>query len=324
MFGNNLKHEIFDVRKKLRTYSSIRKAKRHFSDLPNLENPFFIIGIPGSLCEVNLCLKFIPDDQPIIFVANGLDKWESTWVKNNLQVGGLMKIGKMVAHAEILDLLFDMFRKPFGIIDYDCFVFEPSLFAKLTKIQEYTLLNAYFVHLNRKLNLDIPETFFMFFNTIVINKIRDWYNVGSALIHYNHLSNEVKQRLLVIGIDDTHYLEEHKDYFDTARLLIALGLAKGFNCNYMSRKHTLTKNYNEVFHVGAGHKTNRLNNIWNIRGTYFWRRSLETCKDRELQAHYYRKYGNLKSSEIPTLVPELCDQIGEAFFECVEKIVNYE
>lgn len=322
---DSLKHELYQLLFKIESYLAIAETKRNFPDISQLKNPFFIVGIPGSLCEVEICLKFLPEDQDVVFVANGLDKWELEWAKRNLHVDAFVIINRTVLrHGSVLDLLFEEYREPFGIMDYDCFVFDSTLFSRLTSIKEDTLLNATYGQMNRKLNLDIPETFIMFFNTPIISQIRKTYSVDSNLTYYSQLSDKVKQKLREIGIDRAHQPEDFKNYFDTAKLWISLGLAEGYRIGLIDRQYTLTNDFEKVFHVGAGNKTDRLNSIWNVRGTYFWRRALETCRDKELQKRYYEKYGSLKSEDIPTLVPEFYEQIGKAFFEAVEKIVKYE
>ncbi len=286
-------------------------------------NPFFIVAIPGSLCEVALCLQYIPDEQPVYLIANGLARWEFAWIKKNLKCDGIIPVLRTLPHGYIIDLLLDVIDQPFGIIDYDCFIFDPSIFTRLHQLTDTTLLNAVFGQKNRKLDLDFPETFAMFFNTKVINGIRRKYRINSSLTYYDSLPISIKQKLSTIGIDESHQPEDFKNYIDTAKLWISLDLAEGYKINFFERQYTLTKDFRKVFHVGAGNKTDRLNSIWNVRGTYFWRRALETCRDTSIQSKYYKKYGTLKSSEIPTIVPDLCEQIGKEFFEVVEKVVNH-
>ncbi len=315
---SNIKNEAKKYIRKMVIY----QTKKHFPRIENEINPFFIVAIPGSLCEVALCLRYIPEKQPVYIIANGLDNWDINWISDNLRCKGIIKILRTLPHGDVIDLLLDNVDGPFGIMDYDCFIFDASIFTRLHDVSEKTLINAVFGHKNRKLNLDLPETFIMFLNTPVINGIRKKYKVDSNLTHYESLTNEIKQKLLSIGIDDAHQPEDFKDYIDTAKLWISLGLAEGYLINFFERQYTLSTDFQKVFHVGAGNKTNRLNSIWNVRGTYFWRRALETCEDKAIQKKYYKKYGSLKSSDIRLLAPEFCEKIGKEFFEVVEKVVN--
>jgi len=76
----------------------------------------------------------------------------------------------------------------------------------------------------------------MFLNTPVINEIRKKYKADSNLTHYDSLTNEIKQKLLSIGIDAAHQPEDFKDYIDTAKLWISLGLAEGYLINFIERR----------------------------------------------------------------------------------------
>jgi len=308
---------------KLRRTCLKKVSERKFPQISFKNPPFAIIGIPGSLCEVSLCLRFVPDDQPIFFVANGLDPWELQWAKSNLKFDGFLEISSILPHGDVIDLLLHGINEPFGIMDYDCIILNPSYFSKLWNLTNNTLVNAIFGQKNRELELDIPETFIMFLNAPIIRQICNSYQVDSNLTYYSKLNKKVKSKLHEIGIDRTHLPESFKDYIDTAKLWIALGLAENYQISFIDRHYTLSEDFVNVFHAGAGNKTNRINSLWNVRGTYFWRRTLETCNDRALQKRYYQKYGNLKSEVIPQMVPDLCKQIVESYFEAVEKIINY-
>jgi len=44
----------------------------------------------------------------------------------------------------VIDLLLDNINRPFGIMDYDCFIFDPLIFTRLHDVSEKTLVNAVF------------------------------------------------------------------------------------------------------------------------------------------------------------------------------------
>jgi len=296
-------------------------ASRNFPDLRNLNTPFFIISIPGSLCLVDLCLKFLPKEQDVVIVANGLEKTELNWIKENLETDEIIKIKWTVDHGAALDLLFDCYDKNFGIIDYDCFVLDASYLDEMKKIDINSMMNALFIYENRKLNLDIPKTYILFFNNEIIRKIKQKFKVNSRIIHYRKLTNQVKKKLLTLGIDQYNHID-HKNYFDTLRVIYLLGLTEGYRCNYLLKYPAVSSVSQKVFHVGAGNNTEKINNAWNTRGTYLWRRALESCQHKELQDYYYIKYGMMKSWEIFEKVPKICEEIGNGFFEFVNQIVG--
>jgi hypothetical protein len=222
----------------------------------------------------------------------------------------------------VLDLLFEQITSPFGILDFDCFVLDQSLFSKITKLEYNTMMNAVFCYQNLKLDLDMFETYFLFLNTPLINMIKRKYRVNSEITTLKKLNSNLQDRLSTLGIDENHYPDLHRgNFFDTMRLLYLLGLTLGYTCNFIESLPFYPLPNNLVFHVGAGHKSNSLNTLWNTRGTYLWRRALEVCPFPELQNYYYHQFGNLKSSDIFNLVPEFCQQIGNGFFNFIEDII---
>jgi len=155
------------------------KAKTQLTALAHLEDPFFVIGVPGSLHVVERCLRFISESQNIIFIANGLTDWENRWAQSNLKVNGMISFASMLKHGAVLDFLISKSKKHFGILDYDCFVFDPTLFAQIKLLKPETIVNAAFGHKNQALDLEFPGTFFMFFNQQILNMIKQKFHVTS-------------------------------------------------------------------------------------------------------------------------------------------------
>jgi hypothetical protein len=315
-------NRIYRLYKKTESQLLLQKAKRDFPNLTGINKPFFIIGVPGSLCVSDICFRFIPPDQPIVFVDNGLSKWESNWAMDHFKANGIVSLDRTYNHSTILDFLFDNYPSPFGILDFDCLVLNPSLFTQLRQIEPNTMINSVF--LQRFRNMNVPETFILFLNTPVINNVRQKYGVTTDVISIDKLSSKVLLSLLTLGFNEENFrYEDNKieNYFDTMRLVYFLGLAEGYECKFLRQYPLDLQTYDEIFHIGAGHKTWSLNTIWNTRGTYFWRRSLESCKYPDLQHHYWSKYGNMSSDDVLTSAPDFCEKIGPEFFSFIEEIL---
>ena len=135
------------------------------------------------------------------------------------------------------------------------------------------------------------------------------------------LPKDVKRSLFSLGVDKENRID-HKNYLDTLRVIYLLGLAEGYQCNFIMKYPCVSKITQEIFHVGGANKTWKLNNAWNVRGTYLWRRALEKCTNEELQSYYFSIYGDMKSTEIFSKVPDLCEEIGEEFFKFIDEIVS--
>ena len=307
----------------LSIFLTIQATKKQFPNNLNIKDPFIIIGVPGSLCLVHFCLKFLPQSEKIIFVSNGLDEFERKWVSENLNVDKIIYINKLIPHGVVIDIFLEKFRKPFGILDFDCFVFSPSILSELKILDKNSMMNSIFSFENKKLSLEIPETYLLFFNTPLINEIKKRYRVNSEVTTIEKLNNKLKMKLKTIGIDKNNYPDTHRgNFLDTLRLWYLLGLTDGYRCNFV-RKYPFYPLINkEIFHVGGGHKTGKLNTVWNTRGTYLWRRALETCCHQELQKYYRLRYGSMTSHQIFDLAPELCDQAGQEFFTFINDLFD--
>ena len=311
------------IRQYLFTQLSKLSLSSQLERLRPIESPFFIICLHGSLHLVDLCLKYFPANQKVVLISNGLSKWEIAWAKKNLKVDDFLFLPKRVVHGVVLDLLIGSLEHPFGLLDYDCFVFNPSLFFRLSSINPQSMLNALFVYSNNALNLDFPESYMLFLNPKLIRAIQNKYGVNSKVIDYQSLSPQVKNKLLEIQIDDNHLPEGHKKYFDTMRLWIALGFADGYTCNFIERYPTVSDPSNEIYHVGCG-SSHRLDVIskWEARGAYFWWRALESTNKWDLQQYYWHEFGKHKSQDVLIRNPDTVGKLGKNYFDQVETIIS--
>jgi hypothetical protein len=305
------------------SYDVIKDARKRFPDLSDQTGPYFIIGMPGSLHVVQLCLKFIPKYVNVVFVANGLEEWEHGWAREHLKVRSIITINKTITHGNVMDLLFEKYPYPFGILDYDCFVLNPSYFQQMQNLDPSSMLNAIFVTTNPILKLEIPETFMLYFNTPIINELKHKYRASSNITNFILLSKESRNQLSKIRIDQNHYPEDYKDYFDSLRLLISLGLADGYKCNFIARFPPISKSSSEVFHVGGVSVPKLPRNKWGTRGFYLWHSSLEANLDGELRKRYWEKYGRFDKKEILAINPKFTEKIGMEFFSFIDNIVDF-
>lgn len=292
-----------------------------FKKLENLNNPFFIVLIPGSIHVFEICLKYIPPSVNIVLVLNGLDQWEQSYVKSRFNYPSIF-IREMTKHGKILDLIFDNFKKPFGIIDYDCFVIDISLFERIINISNPSLMNAVFLYHDEVLNLDIPRTFFLFLNTPLINKIRKRYHLTADTCVYHELSQETKKQISKLGINDQIKLMNNLSNLDTLHAILSLGFSKGLNVNFIERIDHETVSIDEVVHIGGISKPNEIHSMYSLRGAFFWRKSLEAHPSNELRQHYYKLFGDKTSEELVKEHPERIKRISKEFLDIVNNMIN--
>ncbi len=303
----------------------IKQASIQFLDLPELNTPFFMIGVSGALHIMELSLRYVPTTVDLVLILNGMEKWEQEWAKQHFTSKAVITIdsNQPLSHNKVLDMLFDCYPKPFGILDYDCFVLNPACFTKMQSISAPYLLNALFESKKVDVNRRIPRTFILFFNTPIINALKRKYQVDSKLIpDFQSLSSNVVHQLAKIGIDKDHYPEPQKDFFDALMLIICMGYSEGFVCNFLDEYSTGPLPDSAAFHVGNVVNPNIFASWYQMRGTYFWYRVLEANEHEEIKRRYHEKFGFRKANDIYNNNPEWKETTGKQFFDFVESLVH--
>ena len=323
-FQTRIIDEISTGLDKLATTYALWKAACQFPMINDIPDPFFMIGIPGSVHIMKLNARYIPKEINLILVLNGMDDWEEEKARTLLKPKGIIRINNnaLVPHGKVLDLLFRNLQKPFGILDYDCFVFNTDYFSTITKLGPSVMLNSLFSK-DSPVFGKTPHTFFCFFQTEIIQYIMKKYKVNTEIRSFsNRIPSKAQKQLLTVGINKNTYPETGKNYFDTLRLIVSLGFSEGFTCNCLDLNMLNQQSTLDAFHVGGVADPNSTYGWWAVRGSYFWWRALETCDDLDIVREYYNRYGNRKSSQIFDGFPEYRNQTKPTFFDTVEKIVG--
>ncbi len=141
-----LAYEASLVKQKIQLANTLKKASSQFALIKDLINPFFMIGIPGSLHIMKLCAKYIPEYVNTVLVLNGMDEWEEEKARLLLSPKGIVRLNHsgVVPHGKVLDMLFRNMQNPFGIIDYDCFIFNAGMFSQITSLEPDVIVNSLF------------------------------------------------------------------------------------------------------------------------------------------------------------------------------------
>jgi len=296
----------------------IRNIEYQLKKYVHINNPIFIILIPGSLHIIDLCLHYIPKSEKIILILNGMNDWEERWARENLHVSGIITIKSLLDHPVVLDILFKIFNRPFGIMDYDSFIIDKAAFGWFKCIKKNSLGNVFFHQRIDKLRINLPHTHAMFFNTIEIKKIMRKHKVNCRRIEYEFLSRRIKNRLSRIGINFNCLPEE--DYnFDTMKLIILLGITEG--------KEFITLDTSDqpvALHIGCvSNNPKKMDSRWSRRASYFWQRALLANDDLFLKSSYQRIYIDLPSLAVLKENLENDGYTSPSFFAKVEKILAW-
>jgi len=300
----------------------IRSGGEQISEISLLSKPYFMVGIPGSVHLLQLSAKYLPDYLNLVLISNGMDEWEVVKALDLVKPVHLIKLDtqQVIPHGKVLDMLFDYFTQPFGILDYDCFVFDPECFRAMADLNEGQFLNTMFFQKSPMLG-KTPQTFFLFFNAGIVQEIRKKYKVNSGITDFSKgLPRRVIRKLKEIGIDEHNYPENGKPYFDTFRLIYALGVAEGYTGKYLEQFQTDPMKSADVFHVGGVANPNTTYGWWGVRGSYFWWRALESCDDNELKLRYKERFGNRSSQNVFNSFPEYREKTGQNMLDFYETL----
>lgn len=306
----------------IQRYFSTRAIKDSIANLPaTKKGPFFLIVMPGGLHIADLCLRHVPDDINVVVILNGVTKWEGNWAVKHWKPHSMIRLPFRLSHGTVLDELFENFTFPFGILDCDCFVFNPSLFYQIQELDDKMCMRSAFPIKIPSLNLEMPQTFFLFFNTPIINNIKRAYKVKSSVVSWKELSPIVQKRLIPLGVSEnnTPAPPNIRNCFDTLQLIMLLCIAAGYSVGYVKKSEDVLES---CYHVGGGSRVGSFSStsLWNIRGAYFWRRALDTSPYGELK-NYYDRLWKLTPEQILDLNPN-SRKIKDDFFRIIELVVK--
>jgi hypothetical protein len=312
-------NSILSTRRLTRQLGDLR---RKLSRIPELSKPFYIIAMPGGLHLAKLATEYLPSHRQFALILNGTAAWERRWASQNIPTPYQIPVGTILPHWQILDALFDTARDDFGILDYDCYVFDRDAFDRISETGPDTAINAYFYRRNDSLDMDVPETFLLFFNRELIQRLRAKYGVGSAKHRWHTLPATVRSALESLSLGPDQMPEPHKPYFDTLRVLMMLSLVEGVAYRFVGHLHASPHASDEAFHVGGVSDPASTRGIWALRGSYFWYRVLEEPRFAELRRRYLAEFPNLTSQELLERDPETSRQIDDAFFNMCRRILE--
>jgi hypothetical protein len=278
-----------------------------------------MIVLPGSLHIAHLACQFVPADVRLVVILTGVDAWEETWARDHLKPAWILKARFKYRHHELLNLLLREIHQPFGITDYDCFVFRPEYLRAIEAISPKTSAQVYFANHNDRLDIWIPETFLLGLNQPVLAELMSKYRVGANQIRWDDLPTPAQERLATLGIGPNQRPETYKPDIDTLRVLLILAVADGYPYEFVTR-HTVHKYLtDDVFHIGASAIPRQVLELGDRApwGSYFWIRRLELIDNSELRNRYLAQFG-FGSSEY--VLSRFADRPNQEILDFVDRL----
>jgi hypothetical protein len=301
---------------------SLEAFRRQLADVPPVKDPFYVVAMPGGLHLTRLAIEYMPAACNAVLVLNGTDEVESEWARREIPACHVARVDTVLPHWQVLDALFDTAKGNFGILDYDCYVFDASAFPRIADIDDTTAMNGYFFRHNDELDIDTPETFFLFFNLAVVNRLRRQYGVGAAKQRWHTLPENIKAAMARAPLAPDQYPETHKPYFDTLRVLMMLSVVENVPYRFVGYLPASPHASDEAFHVGGVSDPESLEGIWALRGSYFWYRVLEDQRFAELRSIYAKRFRIILARELLAEHEAIARKIDPEFFDMCERIVT--
>jgi hypothetical protein len=217
---------------------------------------------------------------------------------NFLQEYEAVCVNQMLLHHDIVNCLLDSQERPFGILDYDCFVLKDECFQEIAALPDNAVMQGFFAYKNKSLDLNFPETFFLFFNTQLLRNLCSQYGVGAERIDWQDLPYRAKTALQAIGLSSNLLPEEHKANFDTLRVLMALSLVEDIPYKLIRNYECSARFHGDIVHIGGVSHPTFFKDPWKFMGSYFWRRLLQFETEPSLKKFYAEEYGPLTADQL--------------------------
>lgn len=296
------------------------QLKYSLSKIQQKQNLFFMVVMKGGLHLAKLSIERFPYKNNIILICNGATKEEVAWAEKEIEVYKVIRSKHAVKHHQALDSIFKIWKLNFGIIDYDCFVYDQSVIDKMMSIDSKTLASSVFYTDNNLYRIKIPETFLMFFNYEVAVKVMNKYNISAKIYPIANLSEKVRLKINELGFSYNIMPEQQKKYFDTIRLLILLSYAEGYHIKCI--KNNYNSKYLAAYHIGSVAKPNVVSDLYSLKGSYFWRLALERSQYKTLKEIGYQNFGSITSQHLLEKYSEIAKKIDSDFFDICDILLN--
>lgn len=282
-----LAHYIKHARQSL----SLKQLRTALHEIHQSEDAIFCIVMPGGAHLAFLAAQMVSDESRVILIGNGINSAEKDWLHSKFGEVELIMTRQIIAHHHILDIFFDIWSYNFTIMDYDCFIMDHEVQYELCKTGPNDFCSSAFSTNTNPESLAIPETFLVHFNIALVKSILARWDIGSGLYRWPELPNRVVQQFKSFEFNENGYLDSHKDYFDTLRVIFLLAHLEGNELRIIRQFESFHGDPNEVFHIGSVSKPTVLSNPYSYAGSYFWSETLLAFKDESLINIAKHRYG---------------------------------
>ena len=211
-----------------------RRLRRLHAAWPAAGGHFYVIVMPGTLHFLLPCLALLPRDLRVALIGNGEAAWERRLVQQRHPELPFCSLARLpatsVTHGDVITLLLRESAGNFGLVDHDCFVFDPRIFASLEPGPR-DCLTAIYGGVSALTGLPYPETYLLFLNAAVLKALMARYHVDARI--YRRAPPSLTGTLERVGLRDGVFVKDHANFFDTLHLLLVAAIADGSACRFV-------------------------------------------------------------------------------------------
>jgi hypothetical protein len=193
-----------------------------------------VIVMPRTLHFLLPCLACVPASVPLVLLANGAAGWELDYLRRAAPGRPLFRIwtlpGSSVPHGDLIDFLLAHEDADFGLLDYDLYLFDHTLFERLAPAAGECALALYGGY-SSAMERYYPQTFFLFFNRAVMRDLMARHRVDARVCR--KAPRPLRALLEKVGLRDGRFPKDHTRFYDTLQLLFALAFAEGLSVRFL-------------------------------------------------------------------------------------------
>lgn len=205
------------------------RLARFQAGLPAVERPrLYVVVMPDVLHFLLPCLALLRGRVPLVLLANGARRWELDLLRQRLPEAPLFSLchlpGTSVDHGDVISLLIEQHRGPFGIVDHDCYLFDERLLDQLQPAADECLV-ALFADAHPHLPFELPLTHLLVLNAEPLRALMHDFGVDARMAR--HTPAAAQPAFTRLGLPPGTYFKPYQRFHDTLHVLLGLALDRG-------------------------------------------------------------------------------------------------
>lgn len=212
--------------------------------------PVFVVVVPRTLGWLGPCLKLVPAEVTVYLLTNGLSRAERRRLAMEFprrqQFALSVLPGSFAKHGTVLDLIVAAAPGDFVLLDHDCYVFDPALFAPVSWGDKEFLAAVDvpgFFTINAASGLKFPRTHFLIVRRERFVELGARFGIGCEKAQ--RTPRRMRQLLGTIGLGDHNFPPARMAFYDTLQLAMSAAFALG----WATRR--LAASVDDIAHIGG-------------------------------------------------------------------------